>query len=296
MTTVATWIETVKDYVLSGAREEQDILNGNITDSTTTIVPTDFTDGIQQGAEIEIDLERMYVRSVAGGVSVTVRRGYRGTTPAAHTTGADIIVNPKVSKASIVRELNNELASLSSPSNGLYQISTLDLTWSASQYGYNLAGVTDIEDVLSVQWKGYTGYDWIPVPATTWRLGRAQDTTDFASGLALFFDAPVAGRDVRIVYKAPFTAVSGVADVVETVTGLPATAVDIPPLGAAINLAAPGEIRRSFFDGQHDPRADEDVPPGARTNSVRWLMQRRQQRINEEAGRLSRDHPILLSR
>jgi hypothetical protein len=72
--------------------------------------------------------------------------------------------------------------------------------------------------------------------------------------------------------------------------------VDIPPLGAAINLAAPGEIRRSFLDGQSDPRADEDVPSGARTNSVRWLMQRRQVRIAEESARLSRDYPTLLAR
>lgn len=295
MTTVAQWIDTVKDYVLTGSREEQDILNGNITDVATTLVPTDFTDGIQQGAEIEIDLERMYVRSVAGGVNITVIRGYRGTTKAAHTTGADIIVNPRVPKASIVRELNNELASLSSPTNGLYKTATVDLTWSGSQYGYNLTGVTDIEDVLSVQWEGYTGYAWIPVPASQWRLGRSQDTTDFSTGLALFFDAPISGRTVRVVYKAPFTAVAAVSDVVETVAGLPATAVDIPPLGAAINLVAPSEIRRSM-DGQGDPRGDEDVPPGSRTNSTRWLMARRQQRIAEEASRLARDHPVLLSR
>jgi hypothetical protein len=295
VTTVADWVETVKDYVLSGAREEMDILNGTINSSVTSLVDTDATNGIQQGAEIEIDLERMYVRSVST-LTVTVTRGYRGSTAASHTSGATIIVLPKVPKAAIVRELNNELASLSSPANGLFRTSTVDLTWSGSQYGYNLTGVTDIEDVLSVQWQGYTGYDWIPVPATSWRLGRAQNTSDFSTGLALFFDEPVAGRSVRVVYRAPFTSVSALTDNVESVTGLPATAVDIPPLGAAINLSAPGEIRRSFFDGQGDPRADEDVPPGARTNSVRWLMQRRQVRIGEESARLSRDFPTVLAR
>jgi hypothetical protein len=294
VTTVAQWIDTVKDYVLSGAREEQDIPNGDINSSVTTLTMTDGTDGIQQGAEIEIDLERMYVRSVAT-LTVTVRRGYRGTTAAAHASGADIIVNPRVPKASIVRELNNELSSLSSPANGLYRVSTVDLDWSTN-VGYNLTGVTDIEDVLSVQWKGYTGYDWIPLAPSAWRLGRSQDTTDFSTGLALFFDAPISGRDVRVVYKAPFTAVAAVAEVVESVTGLPASAADIPPLGATARLlGGPGEARRAV-GSQGDPRADEDVPPGAHRSAASSFWQLRQQRINEESARLARDHPVLLSR
>lgn len=296
MTTVDQWCEQVKEYVLGGVREEFDLLAAAIASTTaTTLTVTDSANGIQTGAELEIGLERMYVRSVSG-TTVTVLRGYRGTTAATHAINSVVTVNPKAPKAAIVRELNNELASLSSPANGLFRTATIDLTWAGSTYGYNLAGVADLEDVLSVQWEGYTGNEWIPVAPTEWRLGRSQDTTDFSSGLALFFDGPVSGRAVRVVYKAPFTAVSALTDVVETVTGLPASAVDIPVLGAAAALKGWGESRRTLPEFQGDPRADEDVPPGSGMRSGAWFLQQRRLRVAEESARLTRDYPVVLSR
>ena len=296
MTTVDQWCEQVKEYVLGGAREEFDLLGAAIVSaSATSITITDGVNGIQAGAELEVGLERMYVRTVVG-TAVTVLRGYRGTTATTHLINSVVTVNSKAPKSAIVRELNNELASLSSPANGLFKTSTIDLTWAGSTYGYNLTDVTDIEDVLSVQWQGYTGSDWVQVPATQWRLGRSQNTTDFASGLALFFDGPVSGRSVRVVYKAPFTSVSVLTDVVETVTGLPATAVDIPVLGAAAALKGWGESRRTLPEFQGDSRADEDVPPGSGMRSGAWFLQQRRLRIAEESARLQRDYPVSLSR
>jgi hypothetical protein len=296
-TTAAQWVETVKDYVLSGYREEQDILAAAITTTTaTTLSTTDATPGIQQGAEIEIDLERMYVRSVSG-TTVTVRRGYRGTTPATHVIDSDIIVMPKAPKASILRELNNELASLSSPENGIYKIATVDLTWSGSRIGYDLTSVPDVESILEVRYQDYGSFkDWPIVNPSQYELARNMPTTEFASGMGLLFNDGVApGQTVRVRYSVPFTPLSALTDVVETVTGIPSTAVDIPPMGAAINLTGPSEIRRTF-EGQSDPRQDDDVPTGAKIGSVRWLMAKRQQRIAEEASRLGRDFPVHLAR
>lgn len=298
MTTVADWVEQVKDYVLGGHREEIDILAANITaTSATTLTTTDAVDGIQQGAEIEIDLERMYVRSVSG-TTVTVRRGYRGSTAATHTSGVDIIVKPKVARAAVVRELNNELASLSSPANGLFKVASVDLTWSGSTVGYDLTSVADIEDVLEVRWQEYGSWnDWPVVPPAEWELARNMATSEFASGNALLFRSGIApGRSVRVRYKAPFTPVAALTDNVETVSGLPATAVDIPVLGAAAALKGWGESRRTLMAAQSDPRSDEDLPAGAQVRSGAWFLQRRQTRIAEEAARLSRDFPQLLAR
>ncbi len=297
MTTVAEWIETAKDYFLSGAREEQDILAAAIVStSATTLTVTDATDGIQVGAEIEIDIERMYVRSIVG-TTVTVRRGYRGSAPATHLISADIIVNPQVTKAAILRELNNELASLSSPANGVFKVSTADLTWSGSAIGYDLAGIADVESILEVRYRAYGNFDeWPIVEPSFYSLARNMDTAEFSSGLALMFSGGVApGQAVRVRYSAPFTALTSLSQNVETISGIPSTAIDIPPMGAAINLAAPGDIRRTL-EGQGDPRFDQDVPPGSRTNAVRYLLSRRQSRIVEEAARIARDFPVLLRR
>lgn len=80
---------------------------------------------------------------------------------------------------------------------------------------------------------------------------------------------------------------------VTTLTGIPATAVDIPPLGAAIQLTLPREIRRNFMDNQPDPRKAPEVPPGAVANSVTQLTALYNIRVSEEAERLSRQYTRL---
>lgn len=297
MTTGQQWVDQVKDYVLGGVREEIDVLAAAIVStSATTFTSTDAVNGLQAGAEVEIDLERMYVRSVAG-TTVTVLRGFRGTTAATHLIGSVVTVNPIVSNAAAMRELNNELAALSSPANGLYKIGTVDLTWSGATVGYDLTSVADIEDVLEVRWKEYGSYaNWPVVPPSEWELARNMSTSEFASGSALLFRGGVEpGRTVRVRYRAPFTAISALSDNVESVSGLPASAVDIPVLGAAGALKGWTESRRSIV-GQGDPRHDEDVPSGSAMRSGAWFLQRRQQRIAEEASRLVRDFPTLLAR
>lgn len=296
MTTVAEWVETVKDYVLSGYREEQDILETGINSSVTELVVTDAVDGIQRGAEIEIDLERMYVRSVSN-TTVHVRRGYRGTTPATHATGAEIVVLPKFAKASILRELNIELASLSSPVNGVPRVATVDLTWSGSYRGYDLTAVTDVESILEVRWKEPgDARSWPIVDPGSYELARGMAASEFPSTMALLFSGGVySNQAVRVRYSTTYTALTGLTQNVESVSGITASAVDIPPMGAAINLIGASEMRRSL-EAQGDPRGDDDVPPGARISSVRWLAARRQTRIREEAMRFAADFPTLLAR
>lgn len=290
-------IASTKRHLYSGARDERDVLNGTINSSVTSLTTTNASGGLQTGAIIEIDLEQMYV-SFASGNTITVVRGQEGTTATSHTSGAIVWVNPRFPKFNILQELNNELASLSSPTNGLYKIGTLDLTWSGSTVGYDLSSVTDILDVLDVAWKDYAFSNWVDVPPGQYELERNLSTSEFPSGNALIFRsaAVVPGRTVRVRYKAPFTALTNLTDDVQSVAGLPASANDIPPLGAAARLAGPGEVRRTFLDGLADPRSDEDVPAGARLNAASWLLARREKRVGEEAARLARRFPVSRAR
>ena len=291
-------VAATKRHLLSGVREELDILAANITTTTAaSFTSTDAANGIQTGALLEIGLELMYVRSVSG-TTVNVLRGQGGTTATTHTAGAIVTVNPRFPTFNVLQELNNEIGSLSAPSNGLYKIVTLDVTW-GSQNGYDLTSSTEVIDILDVAWEDYgSTRNWVDVPPGQYRLHRNMNTGEFASGNAIVFYGTVVtpGRTVRVRYKAPFTALAALADDVQTVSGLPATANDIPPLGAAARLAGPGEVRRTFVDGQGDPRSDDDVPAGSRLNAASWLLARRQTRIGEEASRLARRFPASRAR
>jgi len=73
------------------------------------------------------------------------------------------------------------------------------------------------------------------------------------------------------------------------------TMLDIPALGAEIDLTLPREISRNFMESQPDPRKAPEVMPNAIAGSVNALIARRQARISEEADRLARQYTKVRS-
>jgi hypothetical protein len=292
VTTAADLVNETKAHLFSGSRPELNRLNGSVTSSATTVTLEFAMGGIQRGAVLAAELELMYVWSISGQVA-TVQRGYLGTVGATHADDVVVEVNPRFSDFAILRALNEELASFSSPTHGLFRLRTVDLTYSASRAAYDLTSVTDLIDVYDVRY-AETGSSRLWPRIHRWNLARNQSTTDFASGLALtLFEGAAPGRTIRVQYKAPFGSLAALADDVQTATGLPATANDIPPLGAAARLVAPREVRRAGYDSQPEPRAAQDVPPGANLGASRALLELRRQRLGEESARLHAAYPVL---
>jgi hypothetical protein len=284
-------VEETRSHLFSGARPELNKLNEAL-DATETDVDFLYAAGsIVRGSILSIDLELMLVWAVIGSTA-TVQRAYMGTTAATHSTGAIVEVNPRFSNFAIFRALNAELASFSSPVNGLYQVKTVDLTYSPAKAGYDLTSVADLIDVIEVRWKGYTTGDWPLV--RRWAITRDMATAEFASTKALLlYEGVGPGRTLRVRYKAPFVPLASLTSDVQTVSFLPTTANDIPPLGAAARLVAPREVRRAFMESQPEPRSANDTPPGANRNAAGGLLALRNQRLREEAARLHRSYPTL---
>jgi hypothetical protein len=284
-------VEETRSHLFSGARPELNKCN-EVLDATETDVDLLYAaGGIQRGAVLSIDLELMYVWAISGSVA-TVQRGYMGSVAATHSTGVLIEVNPRFSNFAIFRALNEEIASFSSPVNGLYQVKTVDLTYSAGRAGYDLTSVTDLIDILEVRWKGYTTGDWPLI--RSWTVTRDMATSEFASTKALLlYEGVGPGRTVRVRYKAPFAPLTALTSDVQTVSFLPATANDIPPLGAAARLVATREVKRAFTESQPEPRAAADVPPGANRNAAGGLLALRNQRLREESARLHQSWPTV---
>lgn len=284
-------VQETRGHLYSGTRPEINQL-AEALDATETEV--DFTyaaGGIQKGAVIWINLEAMYVFFTAG-TTCSVKRGYLGTTAAVHAIGDLIEVNPPWSDFQILRAVNAEIDSYSSPRHGLYQMKTVDLTFSAARTGYDLTSVTDLIDVYDVRYADYGPYlSWPRVGR--WVLARNQSTADFPSGFALFIeDRNAPGRAVRVQYKARFATLATLATDLAT-TGLPTTAYDIPPLGAAARLVAPREVTRSRLDAQPEPRRAEEVPPGTSRQAAGGLLALRNARLSEESARLISHYPNL---
>lgn len=291
MTTTADLINDTRQHLQALSRDELNRLNGAITNSASTLTVEFAAGGIQRGALLSIDLEVIHVWSVAV-LTATVQRGMMGSTGASHADDALVYVNPRFTDFQILRALNAELASYSSPRFGLFQTKTVEITGSAGKVGYDLTAVTDLIDVIEVRWKGYEVGDWPLV--TRYTVSRDMNTSEFASGLALLtYEDLGPGRTLRVRYKAPYTPLSTLADNVLTTAGLHAGAHDIPPLGAAARLLAGREARRASYDAQPESRQAGDVPGGLNRQAAGGLLGLRDMRLREEAARLGALYPII---
>ena len=286
--TAQTWIDRTRDLLLSGTVETINRLDGAIANATAATFTVEFPTGpIAPGSIIELGTELMYVTSTSG-LSVTVMRGYGGSTASTsgHADNSIIRSNPQYPAHMILDALNDDLNDLSA--KGLYQVKTATFTYSAATQGYNLAS-----DVLAVHRVTFTdeSADKSEPEVRRWSLRRNRDTATFASGVALVLaDEPTSGQTVRVEYKAPFATLSATTTAL-TDTGLHTEAYDLPPMGAALVLMAFKPIARESITTQAPIRRSEEVPPGAISASIRDLRFRRQERIEAEKARLSQLYP-----
>lgn len=296
MTTLSDWVEETRDNLLAGQAPETNRLSGSIG-TTDTSITLKYSPGSAQarGAIISIDLEEMKVWEWSGN-TLTVERAVNGTTAASHTDLTEVEIAPRFSRFRITRALNQELDSLSSAANGLFWVDSFDITYNPAIIGYDLAGKTPSQ-VIAVQElrfkiAGPSAY-WPPI--LHWDISRNMATTEFASGMAIFVnDGAYPGLPIHVRLREKFPHLSNLTDDVQTVTNLPSSANDLPPLGAAIRLSAPREIRRNFVESNSDPMMLQNIPPGAVLKSYQGLQMLRSQRIYEEAmGLLKQYGPAL---
>ena len=311
MTTAATILNRANRQLLSGTVEQRNKLAGAINASTDTVTFLYELEGIRRGQVFEVDSELFYVWAVSPGAkSATVERGFNGTTAAAHDANALVTVNPRFPRNQMLEALNDELADLSSPTNGLFKVVSFDLDYNGSDEMIDLPGVTNLQDMISVSVR-YLTDDYIPIrryrvvrdvptddyiPLRRYRVVRDVPTDDFPSGIALRMDQSVLAGRLRIVYKTAFTALTTESQDVTSVAGVPASCDDILALGVQIRLMSPREIKRNFTESQGDTRRADEVPQGAVGNSMQGLMRLRRDRITAEAMRLARLYPTFMTK
>lgn len=292
MATLATWIGLTRAHLQGTSRDELNVLGASIAAAgTLTATFTAPLGGIVKNALVSVDLEVIQVTNTAT-PTVNIVRGLHGSTAVSHANATPVLVNPRFTDFAILQALNDELASLSSPANGLYQILTTDVA-ATTATGYTLA-LTNFVDILDVRYQDYdtTSAYWPRIRSYT--VERDANTTTFPGGVTLFlYETPPVGQTMHIRYKGEFTAFPAVLSTDATTTGLGATAWDIPPIGAAARLLMGRESRRSSADAAPESRQSQEVPPGTARSAAQGLMALRNQRIREEAARLKARHPAV---
>lgn len=286
-------IEETRRHLLSGQEEELNRLTNPIQPTDLNIALQYGLNGIGKGTILSVDLEEIRVWETDGQQTLTlVERGVNGSDPAAHDPLATVRVRPKFSDYRIFRALNEDIADMGSPLNGLYAVTVVEVKYNPAVKGYDLAEAGDVIRILDVRYKTPgPDKDWKSL--RYWRLDRNANRSDFPSGNALVAQSRAyAGMPVRVWCATPFRPLDGHTGDIGSITGLASSMFDIPPMGAACRLVIPREFKRNFTEAQVEPRRSEEVGAGAVANSVVGLQKLRQSRITAEAARLASDFPV----
>ena len=291
MSTAGAVLTRASRQLLSGTVEERNKLATTVTSADTSIVLSYDLGGFREGSVIEIESELMYVwESATATKTLTVERGYDGTTAAAHTAGALATVNPRFPRQQMLDALNSDVDDLSSTVNGLFRVVAQDISYNGSDRQLNITSATGIIDLLDVRLR-YLADDY-PVIRNV-RLQRNLPTADFASGFAIVFDQPVMSGTLRVVTKREFTRASTEASDVQTVCFVPQSCEDILEMGVILRMMNGREIKRNFIESQGDTRRSDEVPPGSTRDSLTNIQRLRRERIVAEAARLKQQYPLV---
>jgi hypothetical protein len=181
------------------------------------------------------------------------------------------------------------LRSMSSPEAGLYKIGTwvaeVDPTYQTYVVPVEAA---DMINLLRVRWR------W---PGTTdvWsnlapRHYRWQYSTE-QNVVRLLISIP-SGTEIEFTYKAPFIIATSLDDDPVADLGLSDSMLDIPALGAAIELLYTTESRRTQVTSQGDSRRPDEVPVTSNSSIAGALQRTYKARVQEEMSRLVTRMPI----
>jgi hypothetical protein len=299
MTNAQDWIEGTRFRLMSGHQEQLNRLaSGYVAGSGTMSFDFDIA-GIRQGTVISVGTSTFYVWEVSTTLkTATVQASWDGTTDQDWPTGTIVRVAPRFTDNQILRAINEEINDLSSPSNGLFQIGTTELTYDSALVGYDLSLAPNMISPIELRVENPGSFkEWTRIPSHKYRIVKGAPTGEegFESGMALFlYDmwAGSTGDRLHLTYRKGFNQLSNSFST-KVATGLPSSAWDIPPIGAAISLMAGREIKRSFVESQGDSRRATEVGAGASAQSVNALRVLRQQRITAEKQRLDGFYPII---
>lgn len=297
MTLLSVPVLTAENHLNGSTAERRNKVAGALTAGVTSVTFVYASPLPQPGGRFEVDLEEFHVYDTDSPTKVAnpVDRGAYGSTAATHLDQAVARIAPRFPRHRIVSEMNAELRELSSPIHGLFRVRTADVVYSSAVAGYDLAVTDIIGHPLKVLYKASGSSKYWP-EITSYRYDDNLPVADFASTKAIFlFEGASPGSTIRVFYRSAFSAtLAALTDDVETVSGLPATAIDILALGASIRLMAGRPVRRAQTEAQGDNRRAEEVSTNDVLNSPSALRQLRESAIAAERTRLHAAWPVRL--
>ena len=311
-TTIGKLIDRVYREYLEPADnvESFSILSSSMTDSVTELsfdgnyFTQEEEDALDAGTIIEVGTELMYSTALdTVGNSVTVKRGVRGTTAAAHSAGDEIKIAPEFPRKNVFDAVCDQIENLYPT---LFAVDTQSFT---SGTGYSTIGTYDApgtHNYLVAPLKALSQYtDWsagsdqtglkyqgvavemidLPNPFTYTDDTGTERTITYTSGPdvvhALQFQGIAAGHTVYVTFKKKFIAPTAETDTLASI-GLESEYEPIVMAGVAAHMIAGKDIKlvnASYITEQLEAAS---YPVGS-SNTIRNSLLQYQQLLIQQA-------------
>ena len=269
------------------------VANPNGLTTTTTAIAVGSQNNLAKGI-IEIDDELIWIDSFDKANNVLnvipgFGRGYQGTTATPHAQYAPVTLSPTFPRSSIKKAINDTINSFYPK---LWIINSYTFTFNASQVTYPLPD--DVEGVLFISWQTTgSSQEWLPV--NRWRLdGMANAATFNTNNTLNIYENVQPGRTIQVWYTATPNTLDANTDDFADVTGLPESCKDVVVLGASYKLLSYLDAGRINLTSAESDLNDSKLPSSAGAAASRYIFALYQQRLNEEALKLSDKYPIRI--
>jgi hypothetical protein len=266
--------------------------SGGIT-ATSNSITVGSANNLAKGV-IEIDDELIWIdtfdkannqMTVAPGFG----RGYQGTTAAPHSQYAQVTLAPTFPRVNIKKAINDTINSYYPK---LWSVASTTFTFNASQITYALPD--DAEQVLYMSWQTTgSSQEWLPI--NRWRMDPMANAATFNTNNTVnIYENIQPGRTVQVWYTTEPNTLDASTDDYEDVTGLPASTYDVTVLGASYKLLSFLDAGRINLTSAEADLNDTKNPYNSGATASRYLFALFQQRLQEEALKLSDKYPIRL--
>ena len=265
-------------------------LDGSITDSDTSLIYEDNLFSSEEenlldgGALIEIDQELMLVTSSNTSTrTLTVSRGYAGTTAAAHSDNANVYINPTFPRKSVFDAVADNIVRLY-PS--LYNVTTTSVT-SASTYVEVPASTVE---VLTSYVQNSSGELY-----TSAGIELLRDFPPSSTNTAVQFYNTSTGKTVYLVVKRKFVRPTAETDDLATDCLISDEYQQIVMIGAVADMVGATDIDATTQEFITERLAAENYPVGSGERLRNALLRLRSLLIDEARGNLRSLYPAPVS-
>lgn len=265
--TTSDWVRETRSYTQGSSKEQANVLDADFNPGDEQMVMKFPVDGTQVGQTLEVGWLLYQV------VDVDTSSRTLSVVPeiedAEHLTGERVRMRPNYSTRRVIEQLNNDLRDLSA--QNIYRLETVEAIDGAADVPLGALVVLDA-------WSKEPGLNSRQLPSAFYQLADTPEGKQLRGPATLEY----------VTYGCIFNPLPFDEDVVITDhTGLWASALDIPPMGAAITLLSGSESQRNIITHQGDTRRAGEVPPGSITGALQTLAALRSRRIVAEGQRLT---------